>query len=228
LKHGGYEDEMGNNFSTRIEGTCIKHRMGAVAVKMYDKFGLVLRVETVANDVSFFKHHRRVEHRDGTWEMKDAPVKSFPWKGVLWAVFIIGLCTAVNKLLFSYLALANLIMVYLLGVTWLAYRYGRYISIIGTFLSIACFDFFFIPPFYTFSVMDKEHIITFGVMLLVGLIIGNTTGRLRRQTIGLRLREERTQVLYSLSRDLAKSSRPDELFQTAALRKRYANGTAEL
>jgi hypothetical protein len=73
--HGGYEDEMGNNFSTRIEGTCIKHRMGAAAVKMYDKFGLVLRVETVANDVSFFKHHRRVEHRDGTWEMKDAPLK---------------------------------------------------------------------------------------------------------------------------------------------------------
>jgi hypothetical protein len=73
--HCGYEDEMGNTFNTRIEGTCIKHRMGSVAVKMYDKFGLVLRVETVANDVSFFKHHRRVEHRDGTWEMKDAPLK---------------------------------------------------------------------------------------------------------------------------------------------------------
>lgn len=73
--HGGYEDEMGNTFNTRIEGTCIKHRMGSVAVKMYDKFGLVLRVETVANDVSFFKHHRRVEHRDGTWEMKDAPLR---------------------------------------------------------------------------------------------------------------------------------------------------------
>ncbi|OQY07143.1 MAG: hypothetical protein B6I25_02535 [Planctomycetales bacterium 4572_13] len=57
--HGGYLDEMGNNFSTRIEGTCIKHRMGKVAVKMYDKFGLVLRVETVANDVTFFKHHNR-------------------------------------------------------------------------------------------------------------------------------------------------------------------------
>ena len=63
--HGGYQDEMGNHFSTRIEGTCIKHRMGKVAVKMYDKFGIVLRVETVANEVSFFKHHRRVEHRNG-------------------------------------------------------------------------------------------------------------------------------------------------------------------
>ena len=73
--HGGYQDEMGNNFNTRIEGTCIKHRMGKVSIKMYDKFSLVLRVETVANDVSFFKHHRRVEHRDGTWEMTDAPLK---------------------------------------------------------------------------------------------------------------------------------------------------------
>jgi len=73
--HGGYQDEMGNNFNTRIEGTCIKHRMGKVAIKMYDKFGIVLRVETVANDVSFFKHRRRVEHRDGTWEMKTAPLK---------------------------------------------------------------------------------------------------------------------------------------------------------
>jgi two-component system sensor histidine kinase KdpD len=142
-----------------------------------------------------------------------ASVESFPWKGVLWAVLVIGLCTAIDKLLFSHLALANLIMVYLLGVTWLAFRYGRRISIIGTLLSIASFDFFFIPPFYSFSVMDEEHLITFGVMLIVCLIIGSLTGRLRRQTVGFRLRGERTQVLYSLSRDLAKSSRPDELFQ---------------
>jgi len=72
---GNYTDEMGNDFHTRVEGTCIRHHMGQVGIKMYDKFGLVLRIETVANDVSFFKHHRRVEHRDGTWEMKVAPLK---------------------------------------------------------------------------------------------------------------------------------------------------------
>jgi two-component system, OmpR family, sensor histidine kinase KdpD len=146
---------------------------------------------------------------------KYAAAKSFPfsWKQVAWAVFIIGLCTIIDMLLFSHLALANLIMVYLLGVAWLAFRYGWHISVIGTLLSVACFDLFFIQPLYSFSVMDKEHIITFGVMLIVGLIIGRLTGRLRRHTIELSLREEKTQVLYSLSRDLAKSSRPDELFQ---------------
>lgn len=57
--------ELGSRFSTRIEGTCIKHRFAKTGVKMYDKFGRVLRLETTTNDVSFFKHHRKVEHRDG-------------------------------------------------------------------------------------------------------------------------------------------------------------------
>lgn len=70
-----YEGEVGNHFHTRIQGTRIKHYMGRAALKMYDKFGQVLRLETTANDVSFFKHHRRVEHRDGSWEMKLAPMR---------------------------------------------------------------------------------------------------------------------------------------------------------
>lgn len=57
--------EIGSRFATRIEGTCIKHRFGKTGVKMYDKFGRVLRLETTTNDVSFFKHHRKVEHQDG-------------------------------------------------------------------------------------------------------------------------------------------------------------------
>ena len=63
--HGNYQDEIGNDFHTRIEGTCIKHHMGKVAIKMYDKFALILRIETTTNDVSFFKHYREVEHRNG-------------------------------------------------------------------------------------------------------------------------------------------------------------------
>jgi hypothetical protein len=67
--------EIGNDFHTRIEGTRIKHHMGPNSIKMYDKMGCVLRIETTSNDVTSFKHHRRVEHRDGTWEMKNASVR---------------------------------------------------------------------------------------------------------------------------------------------------------
>lgn len=73
--HPNFEDELGNNFHTRIEGMCIKHHMGPASLKMYDKLGLVLRIETTANDVSFFPHYRTVEHRDGTTELKWAPMK---------------------------------------------------------------------------------------------------------------------------------------------------------
>ena len=67
--------EIGSQFSTRIEGTCVKHRFGKASIKMYDKAGIVLRIETTANDVSFFKHHRKVEHRDGPPTRELAPVK---------------------------------------------------------------------------------------------------------------------------------------------------------
>jgi hypothetical protein len=65
-----YEGEMGNRFNIRIEGTRIKHTMGPVSLKLYDKFGLILRIETTVNDLTFFKHYREVEHRDGTKETK--------------------------------------------------------------------------------------------------------------------------------------------------------------
>jgi len=73
--HGNYQDEMGNRYNIRIEGTRIKHIMGPASIKMYDKFGHILRIETTVNNVSFFQHYRTVEQRDGTTVTKWAPMK---------------------------------------------------------------------------------------------------------------------------------------------------------
>lgn len=70
-----YHGEMGNNYNVRIEGSRIKHTMGSVSIKMYDKFSKILRIETTANDISFFKHFREVVHRDGTTSHEMAPLK---------------------------------------------------------------------------------------------------------------------------------------------------------
>ncbi len=70
-----YQDELGNDFSTRIQGTRIGHHMGAASIKLYDKGGLIARVESTANDVSFFKHHRYVEQRNGERVFKLAPLR---------------------------------------------------------------------------------------------------------------------------------------------------------
>jgi hypothetical protein len=66
--------EIGSQFATRIEGTCVKHRFGKSSIKLYDKFALVLRIETTTNDVSTFKHYRKVEHQQGPASAL-APVK---------------------------------------------------------------------------------------------------------------------------------------------------------
>jgi DNA-binding transcriptional ArsR family regulator len=73
--HGNYQGELGNRFNKRWLGTRIKHQMGPVCIKMYDKFNLVLRIETTVNKVSFFKHYRQVQHRDGSTTMRWAPMK---------------------------------------------------------------------------------------------------------------------------------------------------------
>ena len=72
---GAYRGEAGNDFSTRIQGTRIRHRMGAVGIKLYDKHGIMARVECTTNDVSFFKTHRVVEQRDGNEVWKLAPLR---------------------------------------------------------------------------------------------------------------------------------------------------------
>jgi len=98
--HPLYQDEMGNNFSTRIEGTCVKFKMGSTSIKMYDKQSIILRIETTANDVSFFKHYRKVEHRDGTSSMKLAPMK----KGLYSLRPLTDIMFSANKRFLNFLA----------------------------------------------------------------------------------------------------------------------------
>ena len=80
--HGNYQGEMGNRFNVRWLGTRIKHQMGPVTIKLYDKFNIVLRIETTVNDVSFFKQYRQVHHRDGTvtteWAAMKKTIYSLP------------------------------------------------------------------------------------------------------------------------------------------------------
>ncbi len=69
------EAQATSRFQTRVEGTCIRHTLGRQSLKMYDRGGRVLRIEATSNDITFFYHHRKVEHRDGSSEYKVAALK---------------------------------------------------------------------------------------------------------------------------------------------------------
>ncbi len=125
------------------------------------------------------------------------------WSNYAFAGFGVSLTTVVAWVMFPYFGLANLIMVYLLDVVFVAVRCGRGPSVLASVLSVATFDFFFVPPYFSFTVSDIQYLLTFAVMLVVALVISNLAVRIGRQAETARYRERRTGVLYAMSRDLA-------------------------
>ncbi|MCB9896704.1 MAG: sensor histidine kinase KdpD [Planctomycetes bacterium] len=101
---------------------------------------------------------------------------------------------------------ANVVMVFLLAVTWLAARRGFLTALAGSLLGVLSFNFFFIEPRLTFRVHDTEYLVTFLVMFAIAAVISTLTARLRTQAEASRRGERRTDVLYRLSRELAGTS----------------------
>ena len=134
------------------------------------------------------------------------------WREFAAAVIIVGFATLIALALRPYLAATNLAMVYLLGVVAVATRCNRPASVMASFLSVAAFDFFCVPPYLTLQVSEYEYLITFAGMLVVALVISAQTSRIRAQAARAVERESRTQALYRLSRRLSTKTR---VFDTA-------------
>ncbi len=101
---------------------------------------------------------------------------------------------------------ANTVMLFLAVVAWTAFRYGRGPAVFASILAVLVFDFFFVPPFHTFAVADAQYVVTFAVMLTIGLVISTLTSRLRAQIENTRQRERRTASLYELGKQLSSLS----------------------
>ncbi|MCE1205393.1 MAG: sensor histidine kinase KdpD [Holophagaceae bacterium] len=129
-----------------------------------------------------------------------------PLRNYLLSALTVVLASTLASLLFRRTELADIIMVYLLGILIVATRFGRGPSLLASVLSVAALNFLFVPPYYTFAVTDFRHVGTFAVMLIMGVVIGNLTERIRAQARMARGREQRTHALYRLGQELARSS----------------------
>ena len=131
------------------------------------------------------------------------------------AAFIIIACaTVIARSMFNYFELSNVAMVYMLGVVITAIRYRRGPAILASVVSVAAFDFFFVPPTLTFAVSDTQYIVTFMVMLTVALVISTLTAQVKQQAEAARVRERRTASLYSMSRHLSSTADLDDLIES--------------
>lgn len=105
----------------------------------------------------------------------------------------------------------NLVMLFLLAVFLVALRLGRGPALLAAFLSVALFDFFYIPPHLTFAVEDTQHLITFAVMLVVALTTAHLTARLGQGADAARERERRAAALYGMARELGATLTPEQV-----------------
>ncbi|HEY3821448.1 MAG TPA: sensor histidine kinase KdpD [Polyangiaceae bacterium] len=146
---------------------------------------------------------------------RQEPRKALQLAGGLAAIVVTTLCTLIGWYGFGQDQLADVVMVYLLGVIVVSMRYGYVPSLLAAVLGVVAFDFFFIPPYYSFSVSDLRHIVTFGVMFLVAVVVSHLTKRIRDQADSARRSERRAASLYSLSREVGLAPSRDLLLAAA-------------
>jgi two-component system sensor histidine kinase KdpD len=125
------------------------------------------------------------------------------WPLYAWSVAVCLLTTLLTYPLMDYLELTNIVMLFLLGVVGVAVKFGKGPSMLAAVLSVAAFDFFYVQPRFSFAVSDVQYLVTFAVMLVVGLLIGQLTANLSFSANVSASRERRARALFELTRDLS-------------------------
>ncbi len=144
-------------------------------------------------------------------EVQDADRPRARWPGYAWtAVVSVGI-TLLAAPLADTLELVNIVMLFLIGVVGVAMRFGRGPAALAAMINVAAFDYFFVPPRISFAVSDVQYLVTFAVMLGVGLLIGQLTAGLRFSAGVSSSRERRAQSLFELTRDLSAALESDQV-----------------
>ncbi|AOK04959.1 DUF4118 domain-containing protein [Burkholderia sp. AU28942] len=136
-----------------------------------------------------------------------------PPRHYVYAAAICAAITGVASIVSARLDLTNLVMLYLLGVVFSAVRLGRGPGVLQSFLSVAAFDFFFVPPRMSFSVSDTQYLLTFFGMLLTSLVISHLTSTLTRQASVAQHRERRTGAIYAMARELGAALTTEQIVE---------------
>lgn len=162
-------------------------------------------VYVISGDVAEPHSHLAAQSRPRSWRKRE----------FAWSIMTVAGCTGLARIMSPYFERLDVAMIYLLGVVLISSRASKWPALFTTIMSVAAFDFFFVPPFYTFAVSDVRYFITFLVMFLVSFIISKLTLRVRQQAEAARLRERRTAALYSMSRELVRERGTERLSELA-------------
>lgn len=131
------------------------------------------------------------------------PSRPFQYRVLVYAVAACAFTTGIAALLLRVFDLSNVVMVFLLTVMLVALRWGRAAGALAAVVAVGSFDFFFVPPVWSFHVSDTQYLFTFLLMLVVALITGQLAARLRAEAVGAAAGERRANALATVATDLS-------------------------
>jgi two-component system sensor histidine kinase KdpD len=137
------------------------------------------------------------------------------WQGYGWVLLAAVAVTVVAAPLANYLDLANIVMLYVLVVVVIAFCFGKTPTVVAVILNVAAFDFFFVPPRFSFAVAGAQHLLTFAAMMATGLVIAHLADLLKKQAAEANLRENRSHDLYEMARLLSGSIADEQIIEAA-------------
>jgi two-component system, OmpR family, sensor histidine kinase KdpD len=201
-----------------VQSFAIEHRVTRIVVgkpgarPLSDRFGKAfvdaLVADSGAIDIHVTAGEAAIETVPPAWS---PPTADQSWLGYGVGATITTIATAAAWFFLGRNNLADVVMLYLLGVVIVSLRFGFRVSVVTALISVLAFDVFFIPPYFTLTVSDWRHTVTFVVMLLVAVVIAGLTQRVRNEAEIARKSERRTALLYAMSRELSQTEAKDEL-----------------
>lgn len=143
-------------------------------------------------------------------------------RGYALGALVLALCTAIGTAVLHWLSITDVAMLYLLGVGLVATWADRRQAVVAAVLSVALFDFFFVPPRFTFTVEDTHYIFTFAVMLTTALVISRLAERVRSEARAAETRERGTAALSPMLGDLIEAKGLDDVVRVIGRHVRLA------
>jgi two-component system sensor histidine kinase KdpD len=141
------------------------------------------------------------------------PIEPGPYAVALAAV---GGALAVGLAIKPALGIENVDLIFLTAIVGVAARYGLWPSLAATVAASLCYNFYFLPPLYKFTIADPTNVLAFALFTVLALVVSNLAGRARLQTVTALQRARSVESLYAFSRKLARAGTMDDVIWATA------------
>ncbi|MDR0218467.1 MAG: two-component system sensor histidine kinase KdpD [Enterobacteriaceae bacterium] len=213
ILHYAREHNLGNivvGRYNRLYSRLFNRKWGSGFVERIGKLGPDLDIIVIALEEKKHANHNSHSNKEYAGQRSFSET-SHQIKGFLMAVVLCAIITLFSRTVLMPLDKANLVTLYLLGVVVISLFYGRWPSVFAAFINVLSFDIFFVKPHWSLVVKDMQYLLTFTVMLIVGLVVGNLTADIRYQARVARYREKRARHLYEFTRELSRALNEEDI-----------------